>query len=82
MTHHRLHHRPGFSLNTDWCPSQVARKLEGQATTFRAVAAEVLREGGWVGMFRAAGPKMASSALWGTAMVSVYEGLKRVSVKE
>ena len=25
---------------------------------------------------------MASSALWGTAMVSVYEGLKRVSVKD
>eukprot|EP00955_Chlamydomonas_euryale_P110283 365990-Chlamydomonas_euryale.AAC.13 len=61
---------------------QVAKKTEGQAVTFRAVAGEVLREDGWVGMFRAAGPRMLSSALWGTAMVTVYEGLKRVSVKE
>ncbi|KAG1666351.1 hypothetical protein FOA52_007889 [Chlamydomonas sp. UWO 241] len=61
---------------------QVARKTEGQAATFRAVATEVLREDGVVGMWRAAGPRMASSALWGTAMVTVYEGLKRVSVKD
>ncbi len=37
------------------CLSQVARKMDGQSTTFRAVAKEVIREGGWVGMFRAAG---------------------------
>ena len=62
--------------------AQVARKTEGQANTFRAVALEVWKEGGIPGMFRAVVPRMASSALWGSAMVSVYEGLKRVSVQD
>lgn len=63
-------------------PPQVAQKQQGQAVTFRAVFMEVLREDGWSGFFRAAGPRMANSALWGTAMMSVYEALKRFSLKE
>ncbi|GAX78654.1 hypothetical protein CEUSTIGMA_g6092.t1 [Chlamydomonas eustigma] len=60
---------------------QVARRTEGQASTFTSVAREVLKEGGWTGLFRAAGPRMLSSALFSTAMTAVYETLKRVSVK-
>jgi hypothetical protein len=50
---------------------QVARKAEGQVATFREVVQELLREDGPTGFFRGVLPRMASSALWGTAMVTV-----------
>jgi hypothetical protein len=49
----------------------VARKAEGQVATFREVVQELLREDGPAGFFRGVLPRMASSALWGTAMVTV-----------
>lgn len=38
----------------------------------------LLREDGARGLLRGSAPRMASSALWGTAMVSTYEFLKRI----
>ncbi|KAL6751072.1 mitochondrial carrier domain-containing protein [Haematococcus lacustris] len=58
---------------------QVARKAEGQACTARSVVQEVLRQDGPLGLFRGVLPRMASAALWGTCMVTVYEFLKRIS---
>lgn len=38
----------------------------------------LLREEGPRGLLRGVAPRMASSAMWGTAMVSAYEFLKRI----
>ncbi len=62
-------------------PVQVAVKNEGQAHSVRAVLSEVLREDGLAGLWRGALPRMVNSAMWGTAMVSVYEFLKRNSLR-
>lgn len=62
---------------------QVARRKEGQGSlTFRRVLTEALREGGVVGLWSSAGPRMLNGALWGTCSVTVYEALKRVCVKQ
>lgn len=61
---------------------QVARKREGQGLTFRHVLAEALKEGGVIGLWSSAGPRMLNGALWGTCSVTVYEALKRTCVKD
>jgi len=63
-------------------PPQVAQRHEGQSATFREVLRVTVREDGLSGLLRGALPRMANSALWGTCMVSVYEYLKRISVKQ
>ena len=49
--------------------------------TFRSVASELLKEQGMPAFFRGAFPRMTSMSLWGTAMVSAYEFLKRLCQK-
>lgn len=62
---------------------QVTRAARGEAQpTVRAVVRDLFARDGLRGMFRGVAPRMASSALWGTAMVSAYEFLKRVCAKE
>ena len=60
------------------CLTQVAERTAGQAApSFRTVAAQLWREEGAWGFARGLQPRIASSALWGTCMVSAYEYLKR-----
>lgn len=49
--------------------------------TFRSVASELLKEQGVPAFFRGAFPRMMSMSVWGTAMVSAYEFLKRLCQK-
>lgn len=45
-----------------------------------ATAVQLAEREGWRGFYRGVAPRMFSSSLWGTAMVSAYEFLKRVCV--
>ena len=59
---------------------QVApSRPDGSVPSWGEVARGLLAEEGPRGLLRGAVPRMASSALWGTAMVSTYEFLKRIS---
>ncbi len=59
-------------------PAQVASKEVGQATpTFRGILGQLLAQEGAGGLVRGVFPRMFNSALWGTAMMSTYEFLKR-----
>lgn len=49
--------------------------------TWRQVAAQLARQEGVGGFFRGVAPRMASSSIWGTAMVTSYEWLKRLCAR-
>ncbi|KAL4458943.1 hypothetical protein ABPG75_013808 [Micractinium tetrahymenae] len=49
--------------------------------TWRGVAAQLAAQEGVGGFFRGVAPRMASSAIWGTVMVTSYEWLKRLCSK-
>lgn len=57
---------------------QVADPTVAAVPTWGATLRELLAEEGPKGLLRGAAPRMASSALWGTAMVTTYEFLKRI----
>lgn len=59
-------------------PCQVAEPVGGVVPTWGALLRELLAEEGVRGLMRGVAPRMANSAMWGTAMVSVYEFLKRL----
>ena len=62
---------------------QVRAVAVGMAPpTVGVVVRDLYQAAGVKGFFRGVVPRMASAALWGTSMVSVYEFLKRVCVKE
>jgi hypothetical protein len=61
---------------------QVAKSTNGVKPTFRGTANELIAEHGVKGFTRGVIPRMLNTALWGTAMVSAYEFLKRMSVLE
>jgi len=50
----------------------------GAIPSVRQVLRELLAEEGARGLLRGAAPRMASSACWGTAMVTTYNFLKRI----
>ncbi len=50
----------------------------GLRLSWSAALREIIAQDGPAGLLRGLAPRMASSALWGTAMVSTYELLKRV----
>lgn len=58
--------------------AQVAEPVDGRVPRWGEVLRGLLREDGARGLLRGSAPRMASSALWGTAMVSTYEFLKRI----
>ena len=61
---------------------QVAsREQGGQQPSFRAIAQQLLAEEGPKGLLRGVAPRIASTALWGTTMVTAYEFLKRICLK-
>lgn len=63
------------------CPAaalQVAEPVDGRVPRWGEVLRGLLQEEGARGLLRGAAPRMASSAMWGTAMVSTYEFLKRI----
>jgi solute carrier family 25, member 44 len=50
----------------------------GTAPTWRSTAAELIRNEGPKGLFRGVAPRMVSTSIWGTVMVTTYEFLKRL----
>ena len=48
--------------------------------TIMSTVKELIKEEGMYGFYRGVVPRMMSTALWGTAMVTAYEFLKRASV--
>jgi len=61
------------------CLCQVAEVAAGGAVpSVRQVLRDLLAEEGPRGLLRGVAPRMASSACWGTAMVSAYNFLKRI----
>ncbi|KAK9864247.1 hypothetical protein WJX84_002434 [Apatococcus fuscideae] len=58
---------------------QVAeRKAGGAKPSFSAIARKLIADEGARGLLKGVAPRMASTALWGTCMVSAYEFLKRL----
>lgn len=70
------------SLTTplDVVKTRLQTREAGPGVTWRATAAELLRAEGAAGFFRGVAPRMVSSSIWGTAMVTTYEFLKRLCV--
>lgn len=61
---------------------QVAiRQQGGQQPSFRAIAQQLLAEEGAKGLLRGVAPRITSTALWSTCMVTTYEFLKRTCLK-
>mmetsp|Transcript_8199 Transcript_8199/g.36573 ORF Transcript_8199/g.36573 Transcript_8199/m.36573 type:complete len:97 (+) Transcript_8199:1522-1812(+) len=58
-----------------------SKETGNQAPRLRSIVQELYREGGVPNFYRGVAPRMINVALWGTVMVSVYEFLKRSSVK-
>jgi solute carrier family 25 protein 44 len=59
--------------------AQVIEVQAGQAPpTWLGTLRQLLAQEGPRGLLRGVAPRMASSAAWGTAMVSTYEFLKRL----
>jgi solute carrier family 25 protein 44 len=54
----------------------------GGAPTWRSTAAELVRNEGPKGLFRGVAPRMVSTSIWGTVMVTTYEFLKRLCMLE
>ncbi len=61
---------------------QVAiRQQGGQQPSFRAIAQKLIAEEGPKGLLRGVAPRITSTALWSTCMVTTYEFLKRTCLK-
>ncbi|KAL3159869.1 hypothetical protein ABBQ38_010269 [Trebouxia sp. C0009 RCD-2024] len=61
---------------------QVAtRQKGGPQPSFRAIAQQLLAEAGAKGLLRGVAPRITSTALWSTCMVTTYEFLKRTCLK-
>jgi len=60
---------------------QTREVKSGVVPNMTSIVKELYSEGGWRNFYRGVVPRMINVALWGTAMVSVYEFLKRISVK-
>jgi solute carrier family 25 protein 44 len=50
--------------------------------TWRGTAAELIKNEGPKGLFRGVAPRMVSTSIWGTVMVTTYEFLKRLCMLE
>lgn len=61
---------------------KTRESLSGKAPSVMSIIHELRDEGGLINFYRGVAPRMVNVALWGTAMVSVYEFLKRRSVKD
>lgn len=61
---------------------QVASRLSGgPAPSFLSVGRQLIAEEGPKGLLRGVAPRVMSTGMWGTCMVTTYEFLKRVCVK-
>ncbi|GJP72636.1 hypothetical protein CLOP_g3404, partial [Closterium sp. NIES-67] len=60
---------------------QVGRKTGSEASV-SAVVRQLVAQDGMRGLYRGFAPRCASTMLWGTAMVSTYEYLKRLCAKD
>ena len=72
------------SSSFDVSSSKVASTSSSSSTmakpTIMSTVKELIKEEGMYGFYRGVVPRMMSTALWGTAMVTAYEFLKRASV--
>lgn len=60
----------------------VSAATAASNATIKSTVQELIREEGLSGFMRGVVPRMLSTALWGTAMVTAYEFLKRFSVAD
>eukprot|EP00898_Chlorokybus_atmophyticus_P007189 jgi/Chlat1/7471/Chrsp6S07476 len=60
---------------------QVLEMAHGQKPTFFQTGRDLIKQEGLKGLTRGLGPRWASSSLWGTAMITTYEFLKRIAAK-
>lgn len=61
---------------------QLAKVGEGPKPTLSGTVKSILRDEGVWGLTRGIVPRVANVSLWGTSMVSAYELLKRLSVRD
>ena len=62
--------------------SSISSSTNLTKPTIMSTIRELVKEEGIHGFMRGVVPRMMSTALWGTAMVTAYEFLKRASVKD
>lgn len=62
--------------------SPDAPSAPGGRATIASTVQELIREGGPSALMRGVVPRTLSTMMWGTAMVTAYEFLKRISAKE
>lgn len=55
---------------------------DGARPTWRSIASNLFKTDGLSGFFRGVVPRMISTSIWGTAMVTTYEFLKRMCALE
>ena len=67
--------------NAGGCGATAAAAAAARPT-WRGVAAQLAAQEGAAGFFRGVAPRMVSSSLWGTMMVTAYEWLKRLCIKD
>ncbi|KAL0020438.1 hypothetical protein WJX77_003298 [Trebouxia sp. C0004] len=73
---------PSSSTTSSNGSQKVAmRQQDGQHPTFRAIAQKLIAEEGPKGLLRGVAPRITSTALWSTCMVTTYEFLKRTCLK-
>lgn len=61
---------------------QVMSSEGGGRPTIKQTVKQLLRDDGWWGFYKGVGPRFLSMSLWGTSMITTYEFLKRLSVKQ
>jgi solute carrier family 25 protein 44 len=67
------------SLTTPLDVVKTRLQTRGSSTsTWRGTAAELIKNEGPKGLFRGVAPRMVSTSIWGTVMVTTYEFLKRL----
>lgn len=59
-----------------------ANPMDGSMPTWKSIASSLLKTDGISGFFRGIMPRMISTSIWGTAMVTTYEFLKRMCAIE
>lgn len=61
---------------------QLSKLEDGKRPTFLGTVRRIIQQDGIKGFTRGMIPRIANVAMWGTSMVSAYEFLKRLSVRD
>ncbi|CAN1126526.1 Solute carrier family 25 member 44 [Linum perenne] len=66
---------------TMFVPIDVVMRHERESSA-RQVVKNLLKDDGWVGLYKGLGPRFFSMSAWGTSMILSYEYLKRLCAKD